>query len=71
VLDRLAKVAQKPKIVEDVVRKLNKDRTVNVVPLQKEQEAIDKEIATIDAQRKKYFRLYERDGVDETCCSIG
>lgn len=65
VFERLAQVVQKPKIVEDVVRKLNKDRTVNVVPLQKEQEAIDKEIAAIDAQRKKYFRLYERDGVDE------
>ncbi|WP_083677863.1 recombinase family protein [Paenibacillus sp. FSL R7-0337] len=65
VFDRLAEVVQRPKIVEDVVRKLNKDRTVNVVPLQKEQEAIDKEIAAIDAQRKKYFKLYERDGVDE------
>lgn len=51
--------------VEDIVRKLNKDRTINVVPLQKEQEAIDKEIAAIDAQHKKYFKLYERDGVDE------
>lgn len=52
VFDRLAEVVQRPKIVEDVVRKLNKDRTVNVVPLQKEQEAIDKELAAIDAQRK-------------------
>lgn len=66
VFDRLAEVVQRPKIVEDVVRKLNKDRTVNVVPLQKEQEAIDKELAAIDAQRKKYFKLYERDGVDES-----
>ncbi|OBZ08331.1 hypothetical protein A8L34_23720 [Bacillus sp. FJAT-27264] len=66
VFDRLAEVVQKPKIVEDVVRKMNKDRTVNVVPLQKEREGIDKELAAVNAQRKKYFKLYERDGVDES-----
>lgn len=65
VFERLAEVVQKPKVLEDIVKKLNKDRTKSVGPLQKELTAFEKELASIESQRKKYFKLYETDAVDD------
>lgn len=64
VVDRIPEVVQKPKVLEEIVAKINKDRVKSVVPLQKEVAAIDKELKTIEAQRNKYFKLYESDAVD-------
>lgn len=64
VTDRIAAVVRKPKILEDIVARINNNRTVNVVPLQKELASVDKELGTLDAQKKKYFKLYEADVVD-------
>jgi site-specific DNA recombinase len=61
---RIAEVVQKPKVLEDIVAKLNKNRTKNIAPLQKEVETIEKELKTLDSQKKKYFKLYESDAVD-------
>ena len=52
-------------MLEDIVKKLNKDRTKSVGPLQKELTAFEKELASIESQRKKYFKLYETDAVDD------
>lgn len=65
VFERLAEVAQKPKVLEDIVKKLNKDRTKSIGPLQKELAAFEKELASIESQRKKYFKLYKTDAVDD------
>jgi site-specific DNA recombinase len=65
VFERLAEVVGKPKLLEDIVTKLNKDRTKSVVPLQKELAAIEKELESIERQRKKYFKLYEASDVDD------
>jgi len=65
VFERLAEVVRKPKVLEDVVKKINKDRTKSVAPLQKELAAIDKELATIESQRRRFFRLFETSGVDD------
>lgn len=65
VFERLAEIVQKPKMLEDVVKKINKDRTKSVAPLQKELAAIDKELATIESQRKRFFKLFETSGVDD------
>ncbi|WP_409340840.1 hypothetical protein [Paenibacillus sp. MBLB4367] len=63
--ERLAEVVRRPKLIEDIVTKLNKDRTKSVVPLQKELAAIEKELESIERQRKKYFKLYEASDVDD------
>ncbi|TDF88857.1 recombinase family protein [Paenibacillus piri] len=65
VFERLAEVVQKPKVLEDVVKKINKDRTKSVAPLQKELTAIDKELASIESQRQRFFKLFESSGVDD------
>ncbi|RAV00163.1 recombinase family protein [Paenibacillus sp. YN15] len=65
VFDRLAEVVHKPKVLEDVVKQLNKERTVSVAPLQKELAAIDKELASIESQRKRFFKLFEASTVDD------
>lgn len=65
VFDRLAEVVHKPKVLEDVVKQLNKERTVSVTPLQKELAAIDKELASIESQRKRFFKLFEASTVDD------
>ncbi|WP_187274439.1 recombinase family protein [Paenibacillus sp. N3.4] len=64
VTERIAEVVQKPKVLEDIVARINKNRVKNVVPLQKEVEAIGKELKTLDSQKQKYFKLYESDVVD-------
>ncbi|MGM0884464.1 MAG: hypothetical protein ACQEXQ_25920 [Bacillota bacterium] len=65
VFERLSEAVQKPKVLEDVVKKINLDRTKSVAPLQKELTAIDKELATIESQRKRFFKLFETSGVDD------
>ncbi|XEC95067.1 hypothetical protein AB6A23_00270 [Paenibacillus tarimensis] len=52
-------------MLEDVVKKINQDRTKRVAPLQKELAAIEKELATIESQRKRFFKLFETSGVDD------
>ncbi|WP_029192400.1 hypothetical protein [Paenibacillus harenae] len=64
-LQRLSEAFQKPKVLEDVVKKINLDRIKSVAPLQKELTAIDKELATIESQRKRFFKLFETSGVDD------
>ncbi|SED13024.1 recombinase family protein [Paenibacillus sp. GP183] len=64
VVDRISEVVQRPKVLEEIVTKINKNRIKSLAPLQKEVEAIDKELKTIEAQRNKYFKLYESDAVD-------
>jgi len=65
VFERLAEVVQNPKVLEDVVKKINKDRTKNVTPLQKELAAIEKEMSSIESQRKRFFKLFETGNVDD------
>lgn len=65
VFERLAEVVQKPKILEDIVKKINKDRTKNIAPLQKELAAIEKEMSSIESQRKRFFKLFETGNVDD------
>ncbi|NEW09741.1 recombinase family protein [Paenibacillus sp. SYP-B3998] len=65
VFERLAEAVQKPKILEDVVKKINKDRTLRVAPLHKELAAIEKELAAVDSQRKRFYKLFEMNGVDD------
>lgn len=36
-----------------------------MVPLQKELVALEKELSSIETQRKKYFKLYETGNVDD------
>ncbi|GIQ63932.1 hypothetical protein PACILC2_25000 [Paenibacillus cisolokensis] len=52
-------------MLEDIVKKLNKDRAKSVTPLQKELAAIDKELASIENQRKRFFKLFEAGNVDD------
>lgn len=65
VFERLAEAVQKPKVLEDVVKKINKEQTMSVAPLQKELVAIEKELASVDSQRKRFFKLIETSGVDD------
>ncbi|MGO0063859.1 recombinase family protein [Brevibacillus fluminis] len=64
VLERIAEVVQHPKVLDDIVNKINKDRVKSVTPLQKEIAFLEKELKTLDAQKQKYFRLYESDTID-------
>ena len=65
VFQRLAEAVQRPKVLEDVVRKINKDSSQSIAPLQKELAAINKELAKIESQRKRFFKLFESSGVDD------
>jgi site-specific DNA recombinase len=65
VFERLAEAVQKPKVLEDIVKKINKDRTKSVAPLQKELTAIEKELVAIESQHKRFFKLFETSGVED------
>lgn len=65
VFKRFAEVVSKPKVLEDIVKKINKDRTKSVIPLQKELAAIEKELASVESQRKRFFKLFEVGNVDD------
>ncbi|RNB62017.1 recombinase family protein [Brevibacillus gelatini] len=64
VMNRIKEVVLQPKILEDIVNKINKDRSKSVLPLQKEIAALDKELKTLESQKQKYFKLYESDAID-------
>ncbi|MGO0062792.1 hypothetical protein ACTID9_22680 [Brevibacillus fluminis] len=64
VMERIAEVVLQPKVLDDVVNKINKDRTKSVTPLQKEIVLLEKELKTLDTQKQKYFKLYESDTID-------
>jgi site-specific DNA recombinase len=65
VFERFAEVVQKPKVLDDIIKKLNKDRTRSVTPLQKEVAAIEKEMTVIENQRKRYLKLFEIGNVED------
>ncbi|MEK0313339.1 hypothetical protein [Cohnella sp. 56] len=65
VFERIAQAFQKPKVLEDVVTKINKDRALSIVPLERERASIDKELSSIKSQRDRFFKLFEASSVDE------
>ncbi|MDQ0113211.1 site-specific DNA recombinase [Paenibacillus harenae] len=65
VFDRLAEVVKKSRVLEDIVKKINKDRVKSVTPLQKELTAIDKELTAVESQRKRFYKLFETGNVDD------
>ncbi|MDH6429057.1 MULTISPECIES: recombinase family protein [unclassified Paenibacillus] len=65
VFERLAEVVHHPKVLDDIIKKLNKDRTRSVKPLQKEIEALDKEMTNLEGQRKRYMKLFETGNLDD------
>lgn|GEM_PF-6989451 len=65
VFERFAEVVQHPKVLDDIIKKLNRDRTQSVKPLQKGIEALDKEMTTLENQRKRYTKLFETGTLDD------
>lgn len=60
---------ERPKVLRDVVRRINEKRQRSLEPLRKELEAVKKSLEKADASRQKYFRLYRRTPSTRTCWS--
>ncbi|PKG24279.1 recombinase family protein [Niallia nealsonii] len=65
VYQRIKEVIIHPKILKDIVSQINNDKKLNVQPLRKELQQIDKKLEQYEAKRKKYFGLYEEDSIDK------
>lgn len=64
VLKRLSDLVQKPKVLQDVVKRMNENRDRSAGPLRAELEVLDRNLAQIETRQKKYFALYESDRID-------
>lgn len=64
VYQRLREAVSRPKVLRDVVARINAPRNENVGPLREELDALTKALARIEATKEKYFKLYEGDGID-------
>lgn len=65
VLNRIKEVVNHPRVLKELVDKANQHKKKRVKPLQKEVEAIDKSLESIQASRRKYLDLYESELIDQ------
>lgn len=61
VLNRINEVANHPKILKELVAKVNQHKKKMIKPLQMELEAVNKLLENIQGSRKKYLDMYETD----------
>ncbi len=65
VLNRINEVVKHPKILKELVSKVNQHKKKMIKPLQMELEAVNKSLENIQGSRKKYLDLYETDLIDQ------
>ncbi|MGN9135197.1 recombinase family protein [Clostridium sp. HCP1S3_B4] len=61
VFDKLSRLLNNDKLINDVVRKINKKRKSNVTPLKNKISQIDNLLKRNDAKKRKIFEAYEED----------
>lgn len=64
VINRLSTFLSSPRMVKEVVKKLNQDREKQVKPSMKELQSIEKELNAITNKKQKVFDLFEEDMID-------
>ena len=65
VLNRINEVVNHPKILKELVSKVNQHKKKMIKPLQMERETVNKSLETIQASKQKYLDLYETDLIDQ------
>ena len=65
VLNRINEVANHPKILKELVSKVNQHKKKMIKPLQMELDTVNKSLETIQASKQKYLDLYETDLIDQ------
>lgn len=65
VFRRIREAVERPKVLRDVIRRINERRQRSLEPLRKELEALKKSLDKTEGSRQKYFRLYEEDAIDK------
>lgn len=65
VIDRIQSLITFPKLLEDIVAKINMGATNEVSPLQMKVTQIDKKLDELERNRKKYFQLFEEEHIDK------
>ncbi|WP_094869776.1 recombinase family protein [Paenibacillus sp. VTT E-133280] len=69
VIERLKEVLAKPQILKAIVKNINERKTKRVKPLEQELEHILVKITELEGKRRKYFDMYEMNGLDKTMFS--
>jgi site-specific DNA recombinase len=64
VFDRLEDAVTRPKVLRDVVQRVNARRAARAAPLRQELESLARSLERAEGTQRKYFELYERDGID-------
>ncbi|WP_168714368.1 recombinase family protein [Niallia nealsonii] len=66
VIDRIQQFITYPKLLEDIVDKINMKAINEVSSLQKKISQIDKKLKGLDRNRKNYFQLFEEEFIDKS-----
>lgn len=66
VLSRIKEVVFNEKILKDIVRNLNRERTDVVKPLEKEQEQLTRNLKDLENRKNRVFELYEDGTIDKS-----
>lgn len=65
VLSRIKEVVFSEKILNDIVKKLNRERKDIIIPLEKEQEYLIKSLRNLENRKNRVFELYEDGTIDK------
>lgn len=65
VLSRIKEVVFNEKILNDIVKNLNREKKDIIVPLEKEQEQLTKSLRDIENRKNRVFELYEDGTIDK------
>ncbi|WP_088831401.1 hypothetical protein [Paenibacillus tyrfis] len=60
-MNRVQRLLDNPKLIDDLTASINGKRTVDTKPLEQELQRLEKELADIDRKKGKYYKLYEED----------
>lgn len=66
VLTRIKEVVFNEKILKDIVRNLNKERTDVIKPLEKEQEQLIRNLKELENRKNRVFELYKDGTIDKS-----
>jgi site-specific DNA recombinase len=65
VINQIQRLITYPRLLEDIVSKINMDATNTVSPLQMKVTQTNKKLKELDLNKKKYFQLFEEELIDK------
>lgn len=61
---RIRAAVERPKVLRNVVRRINERRQRRLEPMRRELEAVQKALEKNDVRKRRYLGLYEKDAID-------